>query len=153
MSCKTCKWLGVVPLKDGRIVVRRNDRWPCKAPEPEVPRLPASMTNAYGWRWPPHRNFVGGEDGEGCPCHEPRTPVVKARRKGRATPANVREQEAYGTIMAKARRTFPGHKGDQAVEASDWALDRLIEGIGPSWTATQEHQVHCQVYEDLTTGP
>ena len=68
-ECKTCKWFGVQPDSRGRIVVRRNAVWPCKAPEPEQPRIPSSMTKAHGWRWPPSRSYMQGSDGADCPTY------------------------------------------------------------------------------------
>jgi hypothetical protein len=65
-ECKTCKWYGVQPDARGRIVVRALDAWPCKAPEPEQPLVPSSVLKAYGWKWPPPRIYMRGNDGTDC---------------------------------------------------------------------------------------
>lgn len=68
-ECKTCKWYGVTPDARGRIVVRKHSVWPCKAPEPEPPRVPSSMMKAYGWKWPPPRSYMQGSEGTDCPTY------------------------------------------------------------------------------------
>ena len=72
MNCKTCKWLEVEPDKRGRRVVRKQNAYPCVAPEPEKPKLPASAEVGYrSFVWPPHRSFMCGDMGEDCLCWEP----------------------------------------------------------------------------------
>lgn len=68
-ECKTCKFYGVQPDARGRIVVRKGWLWPCKAPEPELPRLPSSILKAYGWKWPPQRSYMRGCDGTDCAAY------------------------------------------------------------------------------------
>jgi hypothetical protein len=68
-ECKTCKWYGVLPDANGRIVVRKDAVWPCKAPEPDAPRVPSSMSKAYDWKWPPTRRHMQGNEGTDCPTY------------------------------------------------------------------------------------
>jgi hypothetical protein len=81
MTCKTCAHLGVAPDKAGRIVVRAANAYACKAPEPDRPPLPHSITTSYNFRWPLSRCYVRGEDGEGCPTYVER---AKSRAKEQA---------------------------------------------------------------------
>ena len=66
-SCKTCQHLDVKPDARGRIVVRQYLVFPCLAPQPELPALPACITKACNFRWPPPRNYMQGNDGVNCP--------------------------------------------------------------------------------------
>ena len=72
MTCRTCKHLCIEPDKAGRIVVHMPDAWPCDAPATE-PILPASITDRYGWHWPPSRTYMSLDRGEGCPSYSVRT--------------------------------------------------------------------------------
>jgi hypothetical protein len=72
MTCGTCKHLKVDPSPSGRIIIRAGDVWPCIAPDPEEPKIPASMLKRYGWSWPPSRCYMQRDDGEGCATYEPR---------------------------------------------------------------------------------
>ncbi len=79
-ECKTCKWYDAMPDASGRIVVRKGAVWPCKAPEPEQPRIPSSMLKAYGWKWPPPRSYMQGSEGTDCPTYACRQkPNVRAK--------------------------------------------------------------------------
>lgn len=67
-NCKNCGWLAVSPLKNGKIRIYKYDSYQCTAPIPDV-RLPHSVIKSYGFSWPPSKKWVGGDDGENCPCH------------------------------------------------------------------------------------
>lgn len=64
---KKCKYLHAPPDKDGKVRLRRNVRYRCMIELP-TPVLPASVTQAFDWRWPPHKTHVGIEDCARCPC-------------------------------------------------------------------------------------
>ena len=71
VTCKSCKWLDVALDKAGRRVVRKQNAYPCLAPDPERPKVPASVEERRGgFPWPPHRIFMCGYMGEDCPCWE-----------------------------------------------------------------------------------
>jgi len=75
MSCRTCKYLDVAPDKLGRIVPRKDKTYRCLAPDPEMPTMPDSITETYGFRWfegQRSRTYMTPDAGENCPCHEPR---------------------------------------------------------------------------------
>ena len=72
--CKTCKHLRVAPDARGRIVVRKDNAYPCDVPLPVV-LLPDSVTSSYRFRWPPARFYMAGDKGTLCPTWEPRTPT------------------------------------------------------------------------------
>lgn len=78
-NCKTCKWLDVPSDKNGRVTVRAHNTYRCTAPEPARPLIPCSMTEAYGWKWPTPRRYMGGKDGDGCPtyAYRDKTPNVE----------------------------------------------------------------------------
>ncbi|MER9680815.1 hypothetical protein NKJ23_15985 [Mesorhizobium sp. M0184] len=63
-----CKFAGIQPDRAGKIVMRSFSVWPCSAPLPELPALPASITNSYGYTWPPRRTYVDREACAECPC-------------------------------------------------------------------------------------
>ncbi len=72
MTCKTCKWMDVPLTANGRRVVRKDSCFPCTVPIGDPPPLPSSVTRSFqNVSWPPHRSWVSGESGEGCPLHEP----------------------------------------------------------------------------------
>jgi hypothetical protein len=74
MTCRTCLLLKVAPDKSGRIVPRKNKVYRCSAAEnPPMPRLPASVTGEYGFRWPPSSRWMGADDGVDCPGWVERT--------------------------------------------------------------------------------
>lgn len=66
---RRCKWLGVGPKER----LSRLGGYPCLAPVPDLPPMPASVTSSYGFRWPPVRSWVGvGEHCANCPLYEPK---------------------------------------------------------------------------------
>lgn len=71
MSCKKCKHLAVGQNANGRRVVYARNAYGCVAPCPELPPLPDSITCLSGFRWPPARSYMSGDDGKGCPLFEP----------------------------------------------------------------------------------
>ena len=72
MTCRTCKHWGVTPSKTGRIIIRAGSVWPCVAPDPEEPKIPASMLKSYRWSWPPRRSYMQRDEGKGCATYEPK---------------------------------------------------------------------------------
>ena len=70
-----CKHANIQPDKAGRVTMRANAVWPCSCPLPELPALPASITSAYGYTWPPGRSYVDRERCEACPCWSERAPT------------------------------------------------------------------------------
>jgi len=68
MTCATCKFLDVRINKAGQRVVRKDSAYQCLCAVSE-PILPASVTTAYGYRWPPPKSYMTGDSGENCPCH------------------------------------------------------------------------------------
>ena len=73
MTCKTCKFLDAPLSKTGRIFVPTNNAFMCLAPAPEQPKdLPMSIINDYRFKWPPPRQFMWADDGEGCTVYEKR---------------------------------------------------------------------------------
>jgi hypothetical protein len=75
--CRDCRFLDVKPNAAGRRVVGRDRTYNCTAPIPE-PELPDSVTSAFGWRWPPARSRMVGDDGAGCPMFTP-LPAVSTK--------------------------------------------------------------------------
>jgi hypothetical protein len=70
--CKNCVHLQVPPNAAGRRVIPNTKRaYPCTVPLPLVP-LPASVTTAYGFRWPLDRRYMTSKDGSDCPMYEER---------------------------------------------------------------------------------
>jgi hypothetical protein len=65
---KPCIHAKIMPDKAGRIVMR-DKAFPCLAPVTEMPVFPNVVTQAYGFHWPPHRNFAHREICEGCPLY------------------------------------------------------------------------------------
>lgn len=57
-GCKTCKWLEVRPESLGRIVVRKDQVYPCRCPDPDQSKFPECITAAFNFRWPPLRAMV-----------------------------------------------------------------------------------------------
>lgn len=73
MTCRTCVHLDVLPNKDGKIIPRRGQAYVCLFAEGfEMPPLPDSITQAYGFKWPPRSTRVEPMDGENCPTYSPR---------------------------------------------------------------------------------
>ena len=70
-NCKTCAHLKVAPDAAGRTVVRRGNVYSCTVPIPQPP-LPACVTGAFTFKWPPNRRFMTRDDGKGCPLWAPR---------------------------------------------------------------------------------
>lgn len=70
--CRTCQHLDVKPDAAGRIVVRKLNVYDCKAPLPDMPALPTSVLGA-GFRWPPSRRWMSGDDGTDCRAWQKRT--------------------------------------------------------------------------------
>lgn len=66
-----CKHLLIGPDKDGKVRLRKERRYRCMVDVP-TPVLPASVTKAFDWRWPPHKSNVGIEDCAKCPFFEAR---------------------------------------------------------------------------------
>lgn len=64
-SCKTCQWLDVAEDEIGRRVVFKNKAYLCAWPAPNID-FPSSVTTWYGFRWPPSRNYMRGQDGTTC---------------------------------------------------------------------------------------
>lgn len=67
-----CAHAEIKPDARGRIIIRANKAFRCLTPEPDLPTLPASITKAYGFKWPPPRNYVMKDDCAECPCWTPR---------------------------------------------------------------------------------
>lgn len=70
MACGKCVHWNARLDKRGRRINSGDPYLQCKAPEPELPNLPASIrvNNGYGGlMWPPKRDSMGAKDGEGCP--------------------------------------------------------------------------------------
>ena len=73
MTCRTCKWLDVLPRKDGKIVPSKSYSYRCLVPIPELPPLPACIKINKGWnalKWPPSLNRMTPNDGDGCTAYE-----------------------------------------------------------------------------------
>lgn len=66
-----CEFAEVTPDKSGRLTMRKDVMYSCLFPVPE-PVLPASITEFYGFRWPPLRRRICKEDCAGCPCWKAR---------------------------------------------------------------------------------
>ncbi len=77
-----CEFADITPDARGRVVMRAHAVWRCKWPEPELPRLPASVTRAYGFSWPPTRAWVGRDECAGCPCWQARPAPISAEKEG-----------------------------------------------------------------------
>lgn len=65
MACGKCTFRDAKTDKRGRRIYSGDPTHACLAPEPELPALPESV-RPYGFAWPPHRSYMGAEDGEGC---------------------------------------------------------------------------------------
>lgn len=76
-----CTHAHITPGKNGKIVMRKYSVYPCLIPAPELPVLPASITKAYGFNWPPHRSYVSKEDCEQCPCWASRSSIAEEGKK------------------------------------------------------------------------
>ena len=71
MTCKQCRWLDAPLDKIGRRVVRADNAYECTAPNPDEPKLPASVERSWGaFIWPPLRIFMCGSMGQECSCFE-----------------------------------------------------------------------------------
>ena len=66
-TCRTCVWLTVPPDKAGRRAARKDNVYPCAAPLPDV-ALPRSVTERFGFNWPPRRTMMSPDRGEDCPA-------------------------------------------------------------------------------------
>jgi hypothetical protein len=70
--CDTCKFSSFLRTPTGRI--KQGSRGRCWYEVPEsvwpIDKLPISMTQAYGFRWPDQKNGVDGSDGKDCPVYE-----------------------------------------------------------------------------------
>jgi len=69
MTCRTCKHLFVPNDKAGRRVVRKDNSYECTV-KVVMPLLPESVTGACGFKWPPSRSWMSGNQGENCPKWE-----------------------------------------------------------------------------------
>jgi hypothetical protein len=69
VTCRTCKFLNVAPDSRGRIIPRANIGYRCLYEVSIEHGLPASVTGAYNFRWPPSKKSMVPNDGEGCPQH------------------------------------------------------------------------------------
>lgn len=65
-----CKHLAIEPDRDGKARFRADTAYRCLAPLPELPALPACITRAHGWHWPPGRSHVFREACAICPTWE-----------------------------------------------------------------------------------
>ena len=69
-SCKTCRFLFVVPDRVGRRVVRKANVYRCRAPIPDMPAdMPASLTKGdWRWKWPgdKQKSRMSGSEGTDC---------------------------------------------------------------------------------------
>lgn len=70
--CRTCRFLDVPPDKLGRIKPRADKTYRCLATQPELPPLPLSITQSYGFHWPPSRSYVSPDQDTECPVWEER---------------------------------------------------------------------------------
>ena len=71
MTCRTCKFLDVLPDKDGKRRVRQNNAYRCLVPLPEV-AWPDSVLEAYGSHLPT-KTFMSPDRGKNCQTHEERS--------------------------------------------------------------------------------
>jgi hypothetical protein len=69
VTCRTCKFLDVLPDSRGRIIPRANKGYRCLYPIPADHALPASVTIYFRFQWPPTKSSMAPDDGEGCPQH------------------------------------------------------------------------------------
>lgn len=69
MAYKKCNHMEAHPDKDGKVRVREDKLYRCLAPVPSVEELmlPASVTRAYGFTWPPTKTYVDKSICEQCP--------------------------------------------------------------------------------------
>ena len=72
MSCRTCIYLEVMPDKTGRKIPRKGNVYACLYQIPNDHQLPMSAVRYYGFKWPPIKNRMTPDDGEGCVQHLPR---------------------------------------------------------------------------------
>lgn len=75
MTCRTCKFLEVPASAAGKIIPRKGNVYYCLSPVPKTAHLlPASITEAYGYREPTERDRrrMAPDEGTGCPLYEPR---------------------------------------------------------------------------------
>jgi hypothetical protein len=61
-----CRHLRVPLDKDGTMRVRKGHGYRCEVDLP-TPVLPASVTLAHGWHWPPQRMSVSIDECAKCP--------------------------------------------------------------------------------------
>ena len=68
MTCGTCTHSRVLPNKAGRRVVYKDRTYTCMVDIP-LPVLPSCVTSAYGFKWPPQRNYMTSDAGVDCPTY------------------------------------------------------------------------------------
>jgi hypothetical protein len=71
-SCRSCKFLDVMPDKSGKRVPRAVNAYSCLAAAQPVADMhfPDSITRAYGFRWPPSKTHMQPDQGVDCPAYE-----------------------------------------------------------------------------------
>lgn len=67
-SCRTCRFLAVMPNAAGKRVPRKGNTYCCNVTVPDV-LLPDCITKAYKYSWPPPRTRVEPDDGAACPFY------------------------------------------------------------------------------------
>lgn len=70
---KACKFADIPPNINGTKVLRSDKAYRCLYPLPtieELPPLPASVIDAYGFKWPPHKGYAFKDTCELCACWE-----------------------------------------------------------------------------------
>jgi hypothetical protein len=72
MACRDCKHLTVGLTSNGRRVIRKDKVYQCAYEVPAVilPMLPASIVCGYGFKWPPPKSWMCGDDGKECSVFE-----------------------------------------------------------------------------------
>lgn len=70
--CRNCKWLKVLPDRDGKVRVRKLETYQCVVPPPPLPALPASLRHVS-----PQAYRMWPDEGAGCPGF--------AKREGEST--------------------------------------------------------------------
>lgn len=79
MSCRNCRWLDVPDDKLGRRRFAPNSVYRCVVQMPAAPAVPACVRD---FRWPPLRQWMAADDGEGCSFFELRQKSTPAPREG-----------------------------------------------------------------------
>ena len=70
MSRKACKFADIKPNTNGTKVLRKDKSFRCLYPAPEMPLMQASITGAYGFKWPPNCGSAFADSCATCPCWE-----------------------------------------------------------------------------------